>query len=88
MSKSCRFAGNGYPEVQMNGIATRVRKALVAASVLGALGFGTTQAFAGPGAGKAPPTCSPGQCDKQCKEQFGQFASGTCDPFGGCSCAV
>ena len=72
----------------MTGIATKVRNGLVAASLLGALGFGATQALATPAAPSKAAVCSPGQCDKQCKAQFGPFASGFCDPFGGCSCAV
>jgi len=72
----------------MSGIATKVRNGIVAASMLGALSFGAAQALAAPAAPSRPPTCNPGQCDKQCKAQFGSFASGFCDPFGGCTCAV
>jgi hypothetical protein len=71
----------------MRGMKTRLRNGVLTASVLGMLGFGAAQVFARP-ASAQPPTCSPGQCDKQCKEQFGPFAGGFCDPFGGCSCAV
>jgi hypothetical protein len=72
----------------MSGIVTKVRNGLVAASLVGALGFGATQALATPAEAAKAAVCSPGQCDKQCKQQFGPFAAGYCDPFGGCSCAV
>lgn len=72
----------------MTGIAAKVRSGLVAASLLGALGFGAAQALAAPPEPERDPTCSPGRCDRQCKAQFGPFASGFCDEFGGCSCAV
>lgn len=71
----------------MSGLAKRLRNGLLTASVLGTLGFGGMQALASP-AEAAPPTCNPAQCDRQCKQQFGSFAAGYCDPFGGCSCAV
>ena len=66
----------------------KARSGLLALSMVGVLGFGATQALAAPAAAKRPPDCSPGKCDKLCKEQFGPFAGGFCDPFGGCSCAV
>jgi len=72
----------------MSGIVTKVRNGAVAASLFGALGFGAAQALATPAEAAKSPTCSPGQCDKQCKAQYGSFAAGYCDPFGGCSCAV
>jgi hypothetical protein len=72
----------------MTTMTTRVRNGLAAASLLAALGFGGTQALARPAVAQAPPTCNPAKCDKDCKAQFGPFAAGYCDPFGGCSCAV
>ena len=72
----------------MIGIVTKVRNGVMAAALVGALGFGATQALATPAEPAKDSACSPGKCDKQCKEQFGPFAGGFCDPFGGCSCAV
>ena len=72
----------------MSAAIARMRNGLFALAMAGVLGFGASQALAAPSDPVRPPDCSPGQCDRQCKAQFGSFASGFCDPFGGCSCAV
>ena len=71
----------------MSGIYTKFRNGVLAASMLGALGFGASQALAAPAAAQAPPTCNQGACNRQCEAQFGSFASGFCEN-GVCMCAV
>ncbi|HEX8696003.1 MAG TPA: hypothetical protein VF746_26545 [Longimicrobium sp.] len=71
----------------MGTMFTKVRNGLLAASMMAALGFGAVQAFASPAEAQRDPTCSPGQCNKQCQAQFGPFAHGFCE-MGVCNCAV
>ena len=65
----------------------KARSLLLGAAVAAALGFGASQAVAGP----APPRdaaakCNPQLCDRLCRA-IGAF-SGTCTPGGGCACAL
>lgn len=62
-----------------------MRRGVFGAAVLGALGFGTGQAFAAPERAAAPPTCDPELCDRVCRV-FGPFG-GRCDAEDGtCRC--
>ncbi len=70
----------------MSGIGTKVRNGVLAASVLGALGFGAAGAFARP-AEDAARACNPQGCNASCEARFGPFASGFCQD-GQCFCAV
>lgn len=72
----------------MSGIVTKVRKGVLAASLLGALGFGAAMALASPVEAKAQPTCNPHACNTMCEARHGPFASGFCDPDLGCICAI
>ena len=72
----------------MSGIYTKVRNGVLAASMLGALGFGAGQALAAPAAAQKAAACSQQGCNARCEAQFGPFASGFCDPQFGCVCAV
>ncbi|HEX8693878.1 MAG TPA: hypothetical protein VF746_15760 [Longimicrobium sp.] len=71
----------------MSGIARKVRGGLLAAGVLGALGFGAAEAFARPAEDEGPPDCNPTSCNAMCQGRFGPFASGECiDNM--CLCAI
>jgi hypothetical protein len=72
----------------MNTMMTKVRNGLLAASVLGTLGFGATQALATPAEEAKAAACTQQGCNARCEAQFGEFASGFCDPVEGCICAV
>ena len=72
----------------MSGIATKIRSGVLAALMLGALGFGATQALASPGEAEKAAACTQQGCNARCEAQFGPFASGFCDPELGCVCAV
>jgi len=71
----------------MSAIFTKVRNGLLAASMLGALGFGATQALAAPAAAEEAAACTQQGCNARCEAQFGPFASGFCEN-GVCQCAV
>lgn len=71
----------------MSGILTKVRNGVLAASMLGALGFGASQALAAPAEAEKAAACSQNACNRQCEAQFGPFASGFCEN-GVCQCAV
>lgn len=67
-------------------------RGVFAAALLGALGFGATQALASPATAAARTTCSReqfDQCRAECWAQYGRFAQTTCSsgPWGvTCSC--
>jgi hypothetical protein len=66
-----------------------LHKLAFAAAVVGALGFGGTQAFASPGAPAREQACSLSTCRNYCRTQWctpGQSCTGYCDPVEGCIC--
>lgn len=71
----------------MSGIATKIRNGVLAASMLGALGFGATQALASPAEAEKAAACTQQGCNARCEAQFGPFAAGFCEN-GECTCAV
>jgi hypothetical protein len=71
----------------MRAIGRKVRTGLLAAGVLGALGFGTAEAFARVAKAPAPPSCNPVSCQAMCEGRFGPFASGECHGDQ-CLCAI
>ena len=70
----------------MSAIVTKIRNGVLAASMLGALGFGATQALASPAEVEAQ-ACTQQGCNARCEAQFGPFAAGFCQN-GECQCAV
>ena len=72
----------------MSGILTKVRNGVLAAAMLGALGFGASQALAAPAAAQKAAACTQQGCNARCQAQHGSFAAGFCDPDLGCICAL
>ena len=65
----------------------RARAFLLSACVAAALGFGASQALAGPALPRdAARQCNPRLCDRLCRA-IGAF-SGQCTQGGGCACAL
>lgn len=62
----------------MSGIGRKVRGGLLAASVLGALGFGAAEAFARPAEDEAARRCNPTGCSRSCEARLGPLAVGFC----------
>jgi len=71
----------------MSKILTKVRSGILAASVLGTVAFGATQALATPAEAAKAAACNQNACNRQCEAQFGPFAAGFCEN-GVCQCAV
>ncbi|HEU4456085.1 MAG TPA: hypothetical protein VFR81_23665, partial [Longimicrobium sp.] len=63
----------------MSTILTKVRNGMLAASVLGTLAFGATQALATPAEAAEAAACNQNACNRQCEAQYGSFASGYCE---------
>ena len=59
-------------------------KVLFAAGVLGALGFGASQAVAGPAPAPPGSACVQAKCSLDCAVRG--FGGGECSAGGGCSC--
>ncbi|HEX5869802.1 MAG TPA: hypothetical protein VFY65_05295 [Longimicrobium sp.] len=69
----------------MSAIGSRTRHGVFALAMAAALGFGTAQAFAAPGAA-AGPVCTNPQCDRECRLQG--YDGGVCIRGSGCACWI
>ena len=70
----------------MNHSLGRLISAIVAAMIVGALGFGAVQASASPSAPTSSRSCDLKACFAWCQQVYGEGATPYCNQWGGCGC--